>query len=281
MGPARPDTDRDVNPLLPGRRGTRPRAVLLAAALALTVLAGGCDSHPGNPEPQPVPDGSAPAPAPPGPGSAAGQVAAGDLTGDLPSLDLTTYSHTDPASPWVVVNKAVPLDPVDHEPDLAQVRGYLVQPVVVDDLTALLAAADDDGVHLTLRSAYRSYGYQVGVYDGWVRQLGREQADQVSARPGHSEHQTGLAVDLGGSTRPECDFEACFGDTVEGQWVAAHAEDFGFLLRYTEEDTAVTGFAPEGWHVRYVGRELAAYLRGRGIDTLEGVFDVPGGADYG
>ncbi|HEY0215085.1 MAG TPA: D-alanyl-D-alanine carboxypeptidase family protein, partial [Cellulomonas sp.] len=65
--------------------------------------------------------------------------------------------------------------------------------------------------------------YQVGVHDGWVRQLGREQADLVSAWPGHSEHQTGPAVDLGRSTRPECDFEACFGDTVEGRWVAAHA----------------------------------------------------------
>ncbi len=265
-----------MNPLLPGRRGAWPRVVLVVAGLALTTLVGGCDPRPDDPGSRSVPGDSPSALAPPGPGSAAGQVAAGDL----PSLDLTAYSATDPASPWVVVNKAVPLDPVDYEPDLAQVRGYLVQPVVVDDLTALLAAADDDGVHLTLRSAYRSYGYQVGVYDGWVRQLGRERADQVSARPGHSEHQTGLAVDLGSSTRPECDFEACFAGTVEGEWVAAHAGDFGFLLRYTEQDTVVTGFAPEGWHVRYVGRELAAYMRGQGIDTLEEVFGVPGGADY-
>lgn len=197
--------------------------------------------------------------------------------GGDPGIDLTARSTTDPASPWVVVNKHTPLDPVDHEPDLTTVRGYLVRPDVAPDLTALLAAADADGVRLTLRSAYRGYPKQAAVYEGWVAQLGAAQADAVSARPGHSEHQTGLAVDVGGTTEPGCDFEPCFGRTAEGRWVAEHAATFGFLVRYTPENSAVTGYAPEAWHLRWVGRDLAAYMRDTGVTTLEEVFDVPGG----
>ncbi|MEV0952140.1 D-alanyl-D-alanine carboxypeptidase family protein [Promicromonospora sp. NPDC050249] len=194
-------------------------------------------------------------------------------------LDLTEHSTSDPASPWVVVNKRTPLDPVDHEPDLTTVRGYLVRPDAAPDVAALLDAADADGVRLTLRSAYRGYPKQVAVYEGWVAQLGAARADSVSARPGHSEHQTGLGVDVGGTTRPECDFEACFGETVEGRWVAEHAAEFGMLVRYTRQNSAVTGYAPEPWHLRWVGRELAAHMRATGVTTLEEVFDVPGG-DY-
>lgn len=194
-------------------------------------------------------------------------------------LDLTEHSTSDPASPWVVVNKRTPLDPIDHEPDLTTVRGYLVRPDAAPDVAALLDAADADGVRLTLRSAYRGYPKQVAVYEGWVAQLGAERADDVSARPGHSEHQTGLGVDVGGTTRPECDFEACFGETVEGRWVAEHAAEFGMLVRYTRQNSAVTGYAPEPWHLRWVGRELAAHMRATGVTTLEEVFDVPGG-DY-
>jgi D-alanyl-D-alanine carboxypeptidase len=194
-------------------------------------------------------------------------------------LDLTKHSTSDPESPWVVVNKRRPLDPLDHEPDLTVVRGYLVRTDAAPDVAALLDAADADGVRLTLRSAYRGYPKQVEVYEGWVAQLGAEQADEVSARPGHSEHQTGLGVDVGGTTRPECDFEACFGETVEGRWVADHAAEFGLLVRYTRQNSAVTGYAPEPWHLRWVGRELAAHMRATGVTTLEEVFDVPGG-DY-
>jgi D-alanyl-D-alanine carboxypeptidase len=177
----------------------------------------------------------------------------------------------------VVVNKRTPLDPIDYEPEVTVVRGYLVRPDAAPDLTALLDAADADGVHLTLRSAYRTYPKQAAVYDGWVTRLGAEQADAVSARPGHSEHQTGIAVDVGSSTRPECDFDGCFGATVEGRWVAEHAVEHGFLVRYTPGNSAVTGYAPETWHLRWVGRELAAHMRDTGSTTLEEVFDVPGG----
>ncbi|MFI8523792.1 D-alanyl-D-alanine carboxypeptidase family protein [Promicromonospora sukumoe] len=219
----------------------------------------------------PDPDGPRPDAARPADTSAVGQ------EDPAPGLDLSARSATDPASPWVVVNKRTPLDPVDHEPDLTTVRGYLVRPDVAPDLTALLAAADAEGVRLTLRSAYRGYAKQAAVYEGWVAQLGAAQADAVSARPGHSEHQTGLAVDVGGTTRPECDFEPCFGRTQEGRWVAEHATTYGFLVRYTSQNSAVTGYAPEAWHLRWVGRDLSAYLDDAGITTLEEAFDVPSG----
>jgi D-alanyl-D-alanine carboxypeptidase len=204
-----------------------------------------------------------------------------DATAARPAtgVDLAAHSTTDPTSPWVVVNKRTPLDPIDYEPDLTTVRGYLVRPDAAPDVAALLDAADADGVRLTLRSAYRGYPKQVAVYEGWVAQLGARQADAVSARPGYSEHQTGLGVDVGGTTQPECDFEACFGETVEGRWVAEHAAEFGLLVRYTRQNSAVTGYAPEPWHLRWVGRELAEHLRATGVTTLEEAFGVPGG-DY-
>lgn len=194
------------------------------------------------------------------------------------TVDLTRHSTSDPDSPWVVVNKRLPLDPA-YEPDLVTVRGYLVRRDAAPDLAALLAAAEADGVHLTLRSAYRGYAKQATVYDGWVAQLGAAGADEVSARPGHSEHQTGLAVDVGGSSDPGCDFEQCFAGTPEGRWVARHAADHGFVVRYTEPTTAVTGYAPEPWHLRWVGTGLAAHLRATGVATLEEAFGLPGG-DY-
>lgn len=268
------------------RPGTRPAgtavlaaALLLAGCAAGTAGTGGAVGAPQEPGGTGRPPAAGPA-AGPVPSLVAGPVgepAPGPAGEPAPSIDLTAHSTSDPASPWVVVNKHSPLDPVDHEPELTTVRGYLVRPDAAPDLTALLAAADADGVHLTLRSAYRGYPKQAAVYEDWVAQLGREQADAVSARPGHSEHQTGLAVDVGSSTRSQCDFEECFATTVEGRWVAAHAGEFGFLVRYTPDNSAVTGYAPESWHLRWVGRELVEHMRATGVTTLEEVFDVPGG----
>jgi D-alanyl-D-alanine carboxypeptidase len=275
--------------------GTRPAvpAAVLAVALLLAGCAAGAAAA-GDPARAPGRTGTAPA----GPSAEpvaspvaspvdepAERPAAGPAgaPADEPatSVDLTAHSTSDPASPWVVVNKRTPLDPVDHEPELTTVRGYLVRPDAAPDLTALLEAADADGVHLTLRSAYRGYPKQAAVYADWVAQLGRAEADAVSARPGHSEHQTGIAVDVGSSTRPECDFEQCFSTTLEGRWAADHAAEFGFLVRYTPGNSTVTGYAPEPWHLRWVGRELAAYMRATGVTTLEEVFDVPGGGYVG
>ncbi|WP_233571863.1 M15 family metallopeptidase [Cellulomonas triticagri] len=197
----------------------------------------------------------------------------------LPLLE--RYPTGDPASPWVVVNKALPLVPGDYAPtDLVVVGGYEVRAALADPLSRMLAAAAAEGVGLELRSGFRSAAYQEQVHADWTGRLGEPRADEVSARPGHSEHQTGLAVDVGSSSAPACDFEACFEQTAEGRWVAARAGEFGFLVRYTAANQAVTGYAPEGWHLRYVGTDLVAEMRARGVTTLEELFGLPGGPDY-
>lgn len=246
-----------------------------ALLICLTVLTG-C-------APSPTPAARPAQGATPGPAAAAADATPAAATSVPPELgiDRSAHSTTDADSPWVVVNKQHPLDPMEFTPsDLVVVHGYYVRAVAADDLSALLDAAERDGVTLTLRSTYRSYAKQTSVHVSLVTRMGEEEADKVSARAGYSEHQTGLAVDIGGSTEPACDFETCFGDTVEGRWVADHATEFGFIVRYTAADEAVTGYAPEAWHLRYVGRPLAAAMAASGIATLEEVFGVTSGPDY-
>lgn len=194
-------------------------------------------------------------------------------------IDLAAHSTTDPSSIWVVVNKTHPIRPPDFRPDLAIVRGYQVARPAADPLTRLLEAADAAGLGLKIESAFRSYAYQVHVHDQLVATEGSAAADRVSARPGYSEHQTGLAVDLITPAHPACDLTQCFARTPAGRWLAQHAWRYGFVVRYTAENQAVTGYGPEPWHLRYVGQPLAAWMRATGVSTLEQVFHVSGG-DY-
>src|SRR5690606_37608630 len=136
------------------------------------------------------------------------------------------------------------------------------------------------GKEMQIQSAYRSYGVQVNVYNGWVNQLGQAGADLTSARPGHSEHQTGLAVDIS-SVPAVCALDQCFADTPEGKWLAAHAHKWGFVLRYPNGKTSVTGYEFEPWHYRYVGVDLATAMHETGIRTLEEFFGLPAAPDYG
>lgn len=198
-----------------------------------------------------------------------------------PTLDLTAHPTTDPESLWVVVNKLHPLDPLPFEPaDLVAFRGARVRAVVVPDLQAMFDDARVDGVALGVRTAYRSYGQQAAIRADVENRRGFAHAEKYSARPGYSEHQTGLSLDLSSSSRPSCDLSACFADTAEGQWAAAHAGEYGFLVRYTAANAAVTGFSPEGWHLRYVGRELSAWMAASGVGSLEEALGVAGGPDY-
>ena len=194
-------------------------------------------------------------------------------------FDRSAHSTTDPASPWVVVNKSHRIDPKDFRPELDLVRGYQVARVAAGPLERLLAAGDRRGFGFKIASAFRSYDYQAHVHAATVASRGQRAADARSARAGHSEHQTGLAVDLVTPADPRCDFEACFARTPAGRWLARAAARFGFVVRYQPGTTAVTGYAPEPWHLRYVGRPLALELRRSGVRTLEEFFGVPGG-DY-
>ncbi|CAI9418923.1 M15 family metallopeptidase [Nocardioides sp. T2.26MG-1] len=229
---------------------------------------------------QSLSDGAA-LPTPPPDPPAAGSAGRGHhrCPPDDGGFDTGAHSTTDPGSIWVVVNKTHPVDPSDFRPEIALVRGYQVATAAAEPLEQLLAAADREGLGFKIASAFRSYDYQLAVHAAHVAERGQAEADRVSARAGYSEHQTGLAVDLVTPADPGCDFDECFADTPGGRWLAAEAWRYGFIVRYQAGGTDVTGYAPEPWHLRFVGTELAAELHRTGVTTLEEFFGVPGG-DY-
>ncbi|KZE36993.1 hypothetical protein AV656_10430 [Bhargavaea cecembensis] len=133
-----------------------------------------------------------------------------------------------------------------------------------------------EGYDLDAFSTFRSFDRQTELYDRYVERDGVEAADRYSARPGYSEHQTGLAFDIGEATQPEHYARESFGDTPAGQWLLANAHRFGFILRYPEGKEDITGYMHESWHYRYVGKEVAGRIQSLGI-TLEEYLLVPDG----
>lgn len=121
----------------------------------------------------------------------------------------------------------------------------------------MAAGALLDGYHLEAFSTYRSFDYQTQLYERYVAKDGVEEADRYSARPGYSEHQTGLAFDIGEVNRNEDFASSRFGKTEAGKWVASNAHRFGFIMRYPEGKEDITGYMYESWHFRYVGKEHA------------------------
>ena len=203
-----------------------------------------------------------------------------------PTFDKTLLSIDDPASLWVVVDKLRPLNPADYAAsDLVDVPiPYVYAPKLRAEPAAKIvelfaAFTAETGLEMQAQSAYRSYNAQVGTYNGWVAKLGQAGADQTSARPGFSEHQTGLAIDI--SAKPaKCSLDQCFADTPQGQWLAEHAWEYGFILRYPNGLTNITGYEFEPWHYRYVGLELAKEYHDTGAATLEDFFGLPAAPDY-
>ncbi|WP_170131462.1 M15 family metallopeptidase [Quadrisphaera granulorum] len=172
------------------------------------------------------------------------------------------------------------MTPLDYEPaQIVKVAGERVSAAAAPDLEALLQHSRDDGVALTLVSGFRDYEYQAQVHRRSVARNGQAGADRYSARAGHSEHQTGLAVDFS-SADGRATLSPRFARTDEGLWLAEHAGGHGWLLRYTEADQAVTGYNPEPWHFRWVGVELTTAMAQAGVATLEEFFGVSGGAQY-
>lgn len=122
-------------------------------------------------------------------------------------------------------------------------------------LEQMFAGAKADGHKLIAVSGYRSYASQKALYKRRRDQTSAAYVEVYIARPGASEHQTGLAMDLG--CPGHCDLEEDFAQTDEGHWIALHAHEYGFVIRYPQDKTEVTGYAWEPWHVRYVGKAAA------------------------
>ncbi|MGY1841230.1 MULTISPECIES: M15 family metallopeptidase [unclassified Modestobacter] len=259
-------------------RGRRAALLRLVIGLVLVVLAAGAVlvvREISSPAPTAAPAAEASTPPP----SAPPATTPAPSTPAEPTLDRAQLSLDDPASTWVVVNKARPLVPIDHAPsDLVPIGGgYQLRAEAAQAMDAMLSAAAEQGLSLSVQSAYRPYDYQVGLFAAQVRRFGEERAEIQVARPGHSEHQTGLAADVGGGG---CDIETCFATTAEGRWVAAHGPEFGYVVRYPDGAQGVTGFKYEPWHLRYVGTALATELQRTGVPTLEEFFGLPAAPGY-
>ncbi len=194
-------------------------------------------------------------------------------------FDKKRYSLSNPSSIWVVINKQRPLPRGFAPANLVNVGGgEFLRRDVSDAASALMRSAESTGVGLRTLSGYRSYDYQTGVYDSYVAKDGQAIADTYSARPGYSEHQTGLAIDLG-NPDGSCDLEQCFGETAGGKWLAANAHKFGFIIRYQKGKENITGYQAEPWHLRYVGKVLAVELKKSNL-TLEEFFGLPPAPNY-
>ena len=128
----------------------------------------------------------------------------------------------------------------------------------------MFAAAREDGYEIIMRTGYRSYGYQAALYESYKEQDGEEAADKYSARPGSSEHQSGLCCDVGIEGKDLNAFEG----TDEAKWIADNSWKYGFVVRYPQDKEDITGYMYEAWHIRYVGKEAAKYMHEKNL-TLE------------
>lgn len=188
---------------------------------------------------------------------------------------------------WVVVNKHRSFDPLAYRPSpvampdgVRSLSGGGLRADAAAALSAMAADARADGVgEIALESGFRSYRTQQGSYGRQVSARGVEGADLVSARPGHSEHQSGLAADVvacdGG-----CGTLDDLAATAQGEWIAANAWRYGWVVRYEADRTDITGYVPEPWHLRYVGPQLAQAYHDGGWTTLEEFFGLPAAPDY-
>ena len=193
----------------------------------------------------------------------------------------------DPAHVWFVVNKAMPMEPIDYAPvdwaapaDVPLGNLAAVRTDVASTVTAMSEASIAAGTgQLGMQNGYRGYSVQQRIHDQRVASLGKEAGERLAARPGFSEHQSGIAMDVFGCT-PGCSSSEQFGSTATYGWVVEHAWEFGWIIRYEDGQTPITGYDPEAWHLRYIGPELAAAYHAGGFHTLEEFFGLPAAPGY-
>lgn len=215
-----------------------------------------------------------------------GEEAAAPDGGDRPAapgvpaavaVDGSIVVTSEPEHTAVLVNKQIAL-PIDYKPDDLvypdvpfifdeKVEKRMLREEAAASLKTMFDAAAKDGVKLAGASGYRSGATQKSLFERYAKRDGEEAANRYSAKAGHSEHQTGLAIDVSGIDG-KCAVVDCFGDTEEAEWIAKHAHLYGFIVRYPQDKEDITGYKYEPWHIRYVGEDIARQLFESGM-TLE------------
>lgn len=188
---------------------------------------------------------------------------------ELPAVQSAQLSKA--SSPLALINPTTKLSPEDYVPaKLVNVAGtsLTLRPEAAEAVEAFIADARVAGHQIKLLSAYRSYQRQAVLFNKYQAQYGTTYAERISARPGTSEHQLGLAADLG-YTNSRAELKAEFGQTPAGLWIAEHATEYGLIIRYPQGKEEITGYKYEPWHVRYVGTEHAQAMQDSGAETLE------------
>ena len=132
-------------------------------------------------------------------------------------------------------------------------NGLMLRRAAADSFEEMAKAALADGITLVASSTYRSYDYQVEVHERYAREYGRQEAERFSAKPGYSQHQTGLVIDFG-------TIDNTFAASPAGLWMEKNASAFGWSLSFPDGTEDITGYTWESWHFRYVGKELAAFI---------------------
>lgn len=181
-------------------------------------------------------------------------------------LDYSFYTHTKKTpflnKDYILVNKYLYLDNQYIPNDLENIStqyargGMKLVHSAKESFENMAKAALDDGIQIIAMSSYRGYDYQVNLYNRYVASDGVEAADTYSARPGFSEHQTGLCVDIYDGVIDYTNFE----QSKSFHWMKENAHKYGFILRYPKGKEHITGYQYESWHYRYVGEKIATYI---------------------
>lgn len=191
---------------------------------------------------------------------------------------LQSSLEADRASGYLIlVNKENGLDSEYAPSDLADIIYYAkdrssigryMREEAANAFHALSEAAALEGYEIVVTTAYRSYGFQSDLYYGYINSKGQEWADKYSAKPGTSEHQTGLAADC---SSPSVGYQltSAFGESKEGIWLAENCTEFGFIIRYPQGKEDITGYSYEPWHIRYVGRSAAEVIKEKSLTFEE------------
>ncbi|MEX2294056.1 MAG: M15 family metallopeptidase [Acidimicrobiales bacterium] len=191
--------------------------------------------------------------------------------------DAATVSADDPTNAWptIIVDTERSLPDGYAPPDLENISqagfpftpGLALRGLVMPDLRALREGAEANGTPISILAAFRSYSQQADLFARRVDEMGSSEAGSRVAEPGHSEHQLGTTIDV--TTAGAADVDQAWGASPAGQWIASHAHEFGFLISYPARAEQRTCYDFEPWHLRYVGRDLAAAVIRSGL-TLRG-----------